>query len=109
MASNKKINPYLKANNDTGFGSNPNSYGGRFINKDGSFNLRREGIPLLRRIGIYQRMISLPRWKFLAVILLFYFAINLFFTLLYLLKGAEQLQGLVSTTAWTRFKEVFYF
>ncbi len=109
MAFNKKINPYLKVNNDTGFGSNPNSYGGRFINKDGSFNLRREGIPLLKRIGIYQRMLSLPRWKFLAVILLFYFAMNLFFTVIYLAIGGGQLQGLVSTTPWTRFKEVFYF
>lgn len=109
MVFNKKINPHLKTNNDTGFGSNPNSYGGRFINKDGSFNLRKEGVPLFRRFGVYQRMLSLPLWQFIFVILLFYFAINLSFTAVYLLIGAEQLQGLMSATEWARFKEVFYF
>jgi len=109
MAFNKKINPFLKTNNDTGFGSNPNSFGGRFINKDGSFNLKREGIPLLKRIGIYQRLLSLPRWEFISVILIFYFIINLFFTSIYLLIGTGQLLGIVSKTPWTRFKEVFYF
>jgi inward rectifier potassium channel len=109
MAFNKKINPGLKTNNDTGFGNNPNSYGGRFINKDGTFNLRKEGVPLLKRIGVYQRMISLPRWKFITVILIFYFAINLLFTLVYLLIGVDQLQGMLSKEPWARFKEVFYF
>jgi len=109
MAFDKKINPFLKTNNDTGFGSNPNSYGGRFINKDGSFNLKREGIDLFKRVGIYQRMLSLPRWKFTCVILLFYFVINLLFTLIYLMIGSSELQGMISKTPWARFKEVFYF
>ena len=32
MAKHKSINPFSKVNNDTGFGNNPGSYGGRFIN-----------------------------------------------------------------------------
>ncbi len=109
MPINKKINPFLKTNNDTGFGSNPNSVGGRFINKDGTFNLRREGVPFFRRIGIYQKMLSLPMWKFILVILIFYAAINLVFTGIYLLTGADQLGGLVTATQWGKIKEVFYF
>ena len=109
MAFRKKINPHLKTNNDTGFGSNANSYGGRFINKDGSFNLRREGISLLKRFGIYQQMLSLPRWKFGCIIIAFYFGINLLFTAVYLLIGTDQLQGMISAAPWGRFKEVFYF
>ena len=109
MAINKKVNPFLKTNNDTGFGSNANSYGGRFINKDGTFNLRREGISLINRFSVYQRMLTLPRWKFISVILIFYFVINLLFTVSYLVIGPDELQGMVATTGWARFKEVFFF
>jgi len=109
MAFNKKINPGIKTNNDTGFGSNPGSYGGRFINKDGTFNLRREGISLFKKIGVYQRMLSLPRWKFGAVIIIFYFIINLFFSSVYLLIGADELGGMVYKTPWGMCKQVFYF
>ena len=38
--SKKQIDPLLKTNNDTGFGINAANYGGRFINRDGTFNLR---------------------------------------------------------------------
>ncbi len=109
MPINKKINPFLKTNNDTGFGSNPNSVGGRFINKDGSFNLKREGVPFFRRIGVYQRMLSLPMWRFILVILAFYFVINIVFTGIYLFMGYDQLDGMIADTPWDRIKEVFYF
>jgi len=108
MAS-KKVDPSIKTNNDTGFGSNPSSYGGRFINKNGTFNLRREGISFINRFSLYQRMLSLPRWKFAGVILTFYFIINLLFTLVYLIIGTSQLQGLIAATPWATFKETFYF
>jgi len=109
MAFNKKIDPALKTNNDTGFGSNPGSYGGRFINKDGTFNLRREGISFINRTSIYQKLLTIPRWKFISVIILFYIIINLLFTIAYLLVGADQLQGLIAATSWSTFKETFYF
>jgi len=109
MSTSRKYNPQLKANNDTGFGSNPSAYGGRFINKDGSFNLKREGISFLDRISIYQKMISVPRWKFIAIILLFFFAANVLFTAAYLLTGINGLQGMQNASQWGRIKEVFYF
>lgn len=109
MAFNKKINPFLKPNNDTGFGSNPSSVGGRFINKDGSFNLRREGVPLLRRVGVYQRMLSVPMWRFILILLAFYLAINLIFTGIYFLLGPDQIEGIRAADSWCLFKEVFYF
>jgi inward rectifier potassium channel len=109
MSSFRKYNPGLKTNNDTGFGSNATYVGGRFINKDGSFNLRREGTSFLRRIGIYQKMLTTPTWKFIMVILIFYVVINVFFTAIYLLIGPDQLQGMISQSGWPRLKEVFYF
>jgi len=109
MSAFKKYNPQLKTNNDTGFGSLASNYGGRFINKDGSFNLRREGSSLLRRIGIYQKLLTIPTWKFIGLILIFYFIINIIFTTVYLFIGPGQLQGMLSSGGWPRIKEVFYF
>ena len=109
MSSARKYNPLLRTNNDTGFGGSAGNYGGRFINKDGSFNLRREGISVLRRTSIYQKMLTIPLWQFAGIILAFYFVINIIFTTVYLLIGAGELQGLLADHGWQRTKEVFYF
>jgi inward rectifier potassium channel len=109
MAVRKGINPFSKVNNDTGFGTNASSYGGRFINKDGSFNMRREGLPFLQRFSIYHSMLNLPRWKFIVVIVTFYLSINLLYTIIYLLIGANQFQGMLAHTRWEIFKEVYFF
>ena len=109
MAFSKKIDPFLKINNDTGFGTNASNYGGRFINRDGTFNLRKEGMPFLKRYSIYHSMLTLPRWKFIALILAFYLFINLVYTVLYLLVGVDQLQGVLATTNWGKFKEAYFF
>jgi inward rectifier potassium channel len=109
MGLSKKIDPFLKTNNDTGFGTNASSYGGRFINRDGTFNLRKEGIPFLNRFSIYHSMLNLPRWKFVGLILLFYFSINLLFSIAYLLIGIDQLQGVIAASFWGKFKEAYFF
>ena len=109
MASNKKINPFSKQNNDTGFAANSNDVGGRFINKDGSYNLVKEGMPFRKRFSVFHDMLNLPLWKFITVIFLFYIAVNVFFTLVYLLIGYQQLDGLVPGSKWKIVREVFYF
>ena len=108
MAIRRHINPFSKVNNDTGFGNNASSFGGRFINRDGTFNLRKEGMPFWERFSIFHRMLSMPRWKFIAIILIFYFAINLVFAIIYWLIGADQLQGVMATTPWASFKELYF-
>src|ERR1700738_1331948 len=109
MATSKKIDPFLKPNNDTGFGNNASSYGGRFINRDGTFNLRKEGISFFNRYSVYHNMLTLPRWKFAGVLVLFFLIINLLFTAFYLLIGIDQLQGVLATTHWGKFKEAYFF
>ena len=109
MSLYKKINLSSKQNNDTGFSTNANDTGGRFINKDGSYNLVKEGMPFWKRISIFHDMLNLPQWKFITVILLFYLAINLVFTGIYFFIGAQQLTGLPGAGNWRTFKELFYF
>jgi inward rectifier potassium channel len=110
MANHFRINnPYLKINNDTGFGNNANNYGGRFINRDGSFNLHKEGLPFWDRFSIYHSMLNLPRWKFIGIIIVFYFTINLLYTLVYWIIGPDQFQGIVGVSPVDKFKELFFF
>src|ERR1700748_1405065 len=100
MALSKRIDPSLKTNNDTGFGTNAASYGGRFINRDGTFNLRKEGVRFLNRFSIYHSMLNMPMWKFIGLLVLTYLSINLLYAFIYLLVGIEQLQGVAAATAW---------
>ena len=109
MATFKSANPFLKPNNDTGFGNNPNSYGGRFINKDGSFNLRREGISIFDKFSVFQRMLNLSTFRFSLLILVYYFSINALFTIGYLVVGTDQLQGIIPGSSWTVLKQTFFF
>lgn len=107
--SSGRVNPFSKSNPDTGFGNQPGQIGGRFMNKDGSFNLRKEGVSFLRRSSFYSYLLELSWLKFIGLILLFYLLVNMVFTVAYLVIGESQLQGLISTTFWGRIREVFYF
>jgi len=84
MALLKRANPFSKVNNDTGFGNNANDYGGRFVNRDGSFNLRREGMPYWQRFSIYHSMLNLP-------------------------IGTHEFTGLLASTDWQKVKEIYFF
>lgn len=109
MSSHRKINPFSKLNNDTGFASNSNDTGGRFINKDGSYNLIKEGMPFRKRFSIFHDMLNLPAWEFIMVILIFYLVINIIFTGIYFLIGASQFDGLTPGNNWKILREIFYF
>jgi inward rectifier potassium channel len=109
MALIKHVNPFSKVNNDTGFGTNASDYGGRFINRDGTFNLRKEGMPYWERFSVFHTMLNLPRWKFMTLIVVFFLAINVLFTIFYLLAGPDQFTGLIAKTNWAKVKELYFF
>lgn len=109
MATHKKINPFSKINNDTGFSNNANNVGGRFVNRDGTFNLRKEGMPYFNRFSIFHSMLNLPRWKFISLIVVFFLCINVFYTVIYLLIGIDQFQGILGVTEWQKIKEIYFF
>ncbi len=109
MALHRRNSETLKTNNDTGFGTSTTNVGGRFINKDGTFNMRKEGVPFLNRFSIYHTMLNIPRWKFGAIVVLFFLSVNLLYSCLYLIVGVDQFQGMLATTPWGKFKEVFFF
>src|SRR5678810_45419 len=109
MAVTNRINPYSRLNNDTGFGVTGNINGGRFINRDGTFNLHKVGWPMWRRYSIYHKLITMPLWKFIASIFLFYIGINFIYTLIYLAIGSSEFTGMISQAGWKMYKELYFF
>lgn len=109
MAVSKRINPFSKQNNDTGLSNKGNINGGRFINRDGTYNLHKKGWPFWERYSVFYTMITLPLWKFITIIFIFFISINLLYTSLYLWMGLNQFTGLIKTSGWGLFKELFFF
>ncbi len=109
MAILRKINSRAKTESNTGFGVNASDYGGRFVNKNGQPNLEKRGIGFLERISWFHTMLSIPRWKFFFLILLFFVLINLLFAVAYFLIGVEHLSGMVTHSTWEQFGEAYFF
>ncbi len=105
----KKINAKAKAEINTGFGTNSSSYGGRFITKSGNANVKKTGIGFLDSISWYHTMLNIPRWKFMVIVVLFYFVVNFFFASLYYINGVEHLKGVVMSSSMDKFGQAFFF
>lgn len=106
----KKINQKAKSENNSGFGTNANNYGGRFINKDGSANIERRGLSYLDSISWYHTMIEMPLWKFMSILIGFYIVLNLLFATIYNCIGLENLNGIDPTDSEIdNFFKAFFF
>ncbi|WP_136668703.1 ion channel [Flavobacterium sp. H122] len=108
MAFTRKRKKILAAT-QTGFGSNPENYGGRFINKDGSANVVKTGIPFIDQISWFHTLLEMPGLKFFTVILSVFLFINLFFTCVYYLIGIENLNGVTAVTEIEKFGQAYFF
>jgi inward rectifier potassium channel len=108
MALTRRQN-LLKDNNDTGFGGNPDNYGGRFVNRDGTFNVRKEGVPFYHRFSLYHTMLNMPSWKFFGTLFTFYLTVNFIFGCIYYFIGSVQFVGVLASNQWQLFKEMFFF
>ena len=93
---------------ELGFGRKFGTGSKRLINKDGTFNIRREGAGFFS-LNVYQTLISMNWWQFFGIILAYYVGINLIFALLYFLIGVDTIQGMESETRISQFLEAFYF
>jgi inward rectifier potassium channel len=80
----------------------------RIINKDGTFNVRLQGVTW-RDSHPYLQLINMSWGGFLLTIFLAYLTANSFFASLYYAIGSGQLQGAEAPTAWGRFLNCFFF
>jgi inward rectifier potassium channel len=105
----KKINSKAKSDSNTGFGTNASNYGGRFITKNGNANVKKSGVGFFEGISWYHTMVNIPRWKFMVIIVVFYFFVNFLFAGLYYAVGVENLNGITAVTPLDKFGQAFFF
>jgi inward rectifier potassium channel len=108
MAILKKLRN-LKSEINTGFGTNSNSTGGRFINKDGKPNVIKKGVGILNRYSWYHTLLGMKQQRFGLLLLSIYIGINLIFAGVYYLIGIDHLKGVNTGSPIKNFTEVFFF
>lgn len=109
--ANPQLDPALvEEPKDLGFGS---LIGGvnekRLLNRDGTFNQRRDGLPLLRSLSFYHYFLTISWPRFFAYGIAGYLGTNVLFALAYLACGADSLSGAMPTTAGGAFWRAFFF
>src|SRR5580698_5965180 len=81
----------------------------RFLNRDGSFNVERRGMPWLRPVDVYNKLITMPWSKFNFMIFVFYLCVNLIFALIYFMLGINTMTGIHGTSFFSHFMDDFFF
>lgn len=96
---------------NTGFSNTSGARGARLVNKDGTLNLRKTGLPFWEQISLFHTLIKMPTWKFLLSVFLFYAIANMIFAALYIMIGVHNLQGIDAkeTDALNGFAQAFFF
>lgn len=92
---------------DPGFGTRPNSQ--RLINNDGSFNLKRKGLPWGTPVNIYHNLISMSWSRFILLTVSAYISVNFLFAFIYFLLPEGELIGIVHKEGHKLFGEYFFF
>ena len=81
----------------------------RLLNPDGSFNVRRVGLPWSEAVSLYHSALTL-RWPhFFGWVVLIYLGINLFFGALFMLCGDGALIGTGAAAMGGAFARAFFF
>jgi len=81
----------------------------RLLNRDGSFNVIREGLGLLATLAPYQLLLTLSWAGFLGVVALLYLVLNVLFALAFYACGPDALAGPGSHMLGGRFSQAFFF
>lgn len=100
-----------KKNDETeiGFGTKNYTNSVRFLNNDGSVNVRRRGLGGLKHLDLFHWLITLSIQRFAILIVLFYTGVNIFFGAAYFLIGPENFGGLQHTIGFEAFVDLVYF
>lgn len=94
---------------DLGYSAQATSRNQRLMNKDGSSNVVRTGMPFLPLYDIYNTLLTMPWIHFFILVVGIYFFTNLIFALIYLGIGVEFLGGISSTDTSGHFWDAFFF
>ena len=101
----RKINP----EDDLGFGPQPVIKNQPLMNKDGSPNVRRVGLPFFNTANNYHTLITMSWTKFWLMVLSGYLVLNVCFALIYMSFGPASLDGSSGNTSFHHFMDAFFF
>jgi len=97
-------------NRDLGFGAVVSRESRkRLLNRDGSFNVERQGLSLIQALSPYHFLLTTSWPKFLGVVVGFYFSLNVLFAFLYLASGPGSLAGFAQRDGMSAFQHAFFF
>ncbi len=109
-----KLSDFIHRNNrsnngsdqDLGFGTKITGSAGRLFNKDGSYNIMRQGLSVWTP---YQILVEMSWRRFFALIFTSYVLVNCFFALLFVWCGPEALMGAPQGSFFNNFLHSFFF
>jgi inward rectifier potassium channel len=81
----------------------------RLLNRDGTFNVRREGLSFFESLSVYHYLLTISWSWFLILVSLLYLAANAIFALGYVACGSHALSGFSIETLQQRFASAFFF
>jgi inward rectifier potassium channel len=81
----------------------------RLLNRDGSFNVVREGLNPLTSLSLYHNLLTTTWPRFLGLVILFHLVTNAVFGAFYMACGPGALSGMTATSLGDRFLEAFFF
>ena len=104
------VNPPGEEAKDLGLGSRVAQQSRlRFLNRDGSFNVRRRGMSFLQSLSLYHALLSMTWTKFTAVLMGGLVVFNGLFAVAYVLCGEGAIPGATAETLPGRLLESFFF
>ena len=104
-----KLRGRSKIDEDLGFGKNPTYNNQRLLNKDGSSNIRRKGLPFFKPHEAYNLLIHMSWSRFWFIIVSAYLLINVTFAMIYYSLGIANLSGADGKTPLDQFFDAFFF
>ena len=99
----------ITSDRELGFGTLSNEKQTRVLNKDGTYNYLRKGLPFSQTFNIYQKLVSTPTWRLFFVIFGWYLVMNFIFVSLYYSVGIEGINGMMHRSTLEEFWEVYFF
>jgi inward rectifier potassium channel len=109
FSSRPKVDASPDEFRDLGLGTKVSNQAQRMINRDGSFNVERRGLPFLQSLSIYHTLITTSWLNFNALLVASFLVVNGFFAVLYLILGFEHLVGATASGLLDRCTEAFFF
>ncbi len=102
--------PTKDPNLDLGFGSIvARESRKRLLNRNGTFNVKREGLGFLESLSAYHHLLTISWRRFLSYIVIAYVLVNVLFAVLYMACGPGTLSGLTGHTVGDRLVQAFFF